>query len=693
MRDLRLFGGLIVLVVLVLMVSYSFSEGFSDQAMKQNADFEQVYARKYNPIGTNLALSGTTGVLGGDGDSKALFGSLTSTIGDNGEVVHNVDNPYPLEENQAGLFGTIDKCEKVNTMDCNAFDDADFTKNCGVCLDIGKDSKQKAHTGGLVLLPNDKKDAPRIGAQLPQYEATVGSCPAGKLVASKKECIRLQNQMACEKGNTFNTPTGCSQCYDDGSYKVVNPNDSDTANLIDGTGSLYICGTGQVTFSEDGQSGNRVTLSNLSPTVPRVINLLGNEGNQFTITVSAIKVPVDYDETVVYNVDDLIIFQQNVHKMVEGAGAAGYNPARPGDRLWTRIGSYASYEPKIAPPAQFYGALLGGTAGGGVFQMDIYRLVNADTITGRKPRAIGTKSNLTFTTEQFGPIQINPSVIMSPGFGKDSMSLRCTEPFTFVDMQSQEASLCPTSPFSTREASANFLQSDPCYAKGSGPGKYKLECLQGLFLTNGCLGQGKGYPLSANNQLNTGDTAKMGLTDLAEFIYDKAVTAATGVNSSGVKQTLPDWSKASVFCTGKAITSPCDIVSGTISEDCIAYLWDNMGENKAQGSTYTLASLATGLFSTGTTRRFCNRSGTLSPKDMNGVNITANMAHWRAMKTVPAVRAAMAKLHLDANDPTTSEPDKRIPIQQCYGITLGAKPAPRAATAGDYTGILPGNSY
>jgi hypothetical protein len=185
----------------------------------------------------------------------------------------------------------------------------------------------------------------------------------------------------------------------------------------------------------------------------------------------------------------------------------------------------------------------------------------------------------------------------------------------------------------------------------------------------------------------------MGLTDLAEFIYDKAVTAATGVNSSGVKQTLPDWSKASVFCTGKAITSPCDIVSGTISEDCIAYLWDNMGENKAQGSTYTLASLATGLFSTGTTRRFCNRSGTLSPKDMNGANITANMAHWRAMKTVPAVRAAMAKLHLDANDPTTSEPDKRIPIQQCYGITLGAKPAPRAATAGDYTGILPGNSY
>ena len=693
MRDLRLFGGLIVLVVFILIVSYSLKEGFSPQAITEHTNFEKRYARKYNPIGTNLALSGTTGVLGNDEDSQDLFGSLTSTLGETGDVVQSVDNPYPLEQNQTGLFGTIDKCEKVNTMDCSAFDDATFTKNCGVCLDIGKNSKQKPHTGGLVLLENDKKDAPRIGAQLPQYEATVGSCPAGKLVATKKECLRLQNQMACEKGNTFNSPTGCSQCYDDGSYKVVNPNDSDTPELLQGSGTLYVCGTGQVMFSEDGQTGNRVSLSNLSASTPIVIPLLGNEGNQFTLTVSSIKVPVDYDETVVYHVDDLIIFQENVHKMVEGAGAPGYNPARPGDRLWTRIGSYINYEPKTAPAPVVYGTLLGGTAGGGIFQMDIYRLVNNDSITGRKPRAIGTKNDLMFSTEKFGPIQANPVVIMSPGFGKNSMALRCTEPFTFVNMQSQEATLCPTSPFSTKEASANFLQSDPCYARGSGPGKYNVECLQGLFLTNGCVGQGKGYPLGRTNALNTGDTATMTLTDLADYIYDKAVTSATGVNANGQKQTLPEWSKASVFCTGKAITSPCDVVSGTISEDCIAYLWDNMGENKAQGSTYTLASMAAGLFSTGTNRRFCNRNGSLSPKNMNGTNITANMTYWKRLKTVAAVRAAMAKLHLDANDTTTSEADKRVPIQQCYGITLGNRPAPRVATAGDYSGQLPGNSY
>ena len=692
MRDLRLFGGLIVFVIVVLIITYSFREGFLDQAIAQHDEFTKTYAKKYNDIGMNLAISGTTGVLGGEKDSQDLFGSLTSTFDENGKITQELDNPYPLEENQSGLFGTIDKCEAVKTIDCNAFDDADFTKNCGICFDIGKDSKQKAHTGGLVLLQNDKADAPRIGAQMPQYDATVGSCPAGKLVASKKECLRLQKELACEKGNTFNTPSGCSQCYDDGSYKVVDTNDTDTQHLIEGSGTLYICGTGKMTFSENGQDANKRALSTLSNS-PIVIPLLGSEGNQFNIMVYAVKVPVDYEETVIYHVDDLVIFQENVYKMVEGAGQPGYNPARQNDTLWQKIGSYNEYEPKVAPSPQVYGVLLGGTSGGGTFQMDIYRLVNNDVLTGRRPRAIGTKSTLTFPTIAFGQVPINPLVIMAPGFGKDKMALVCTEPFSFVNAQSQEASLCPTSPFLTKEASANFLQSDPCYAKGSGPGRYNLECLQGLFLTNGCVSQGKGYPLSASNAFNSDNTATMSLTDLADFIYDKAVTSATGVNASGVKQTMTDWSNASMFCTGRAITSPCDIVSGIISEDCIAYLWDNMGENKAQGSTYTLASLATGLFSTGSTRRFCNRSGSLSPKDINGTNNAANMEYWKKMKTVPAVRSAMAALHLNANNKMTSETDRTIPIQNCYGIVLGNKPTPRISSTSGYTGTLPGNSF
>ena len=39
-------------------------------------------------------------------------------------------------------------------------------------------------------------------------------------------------------------------------------------------------------------------------------------------------------------------------------------------------------------------------------------------------------------------------------------------PFTFVDTTTDEAATCPTSPFVTKQSSAEFLQADPCYKKG-----------------------------------------------------------------------------------------------------------------------------------------------------------------------------------------------------------------------------------
>ena len=48
------------------------------------------------------------------------------------------------------------------------------------------------------------------------------------------------------------------------------------------------------------------------------------------------KIPVDYDDGKVYAVGDLVVFKGIIYKMVESAGAAGYRPDRPGDRLWAK---------------------------------------------------------------------------------------------------------------------------------------------------------------------------------------------------------------------------------------------------------------------------------------------------------------------------------------------------------------------
>ena len=41
-----------------------------------------------------------------------------------------------------------------------------------------------------------------------------------------------------------------------------------------------------------------------------------------------------YSDSKIYSVGNTVTFQGGVYTMVEGAGAAGYNPARPGDRPW-----------------------------------------------------------------------------------------------------------------------------------------------------------------------------------------------------------------------------------------------------------------------------------------------------------------------------------------------------------------------
>ena len=43
-----------------------------------------------------------------------------------------------------------------------------------------------------------------------------------------------------------------------------------------------------------------------------------------------------YNNNSVYTVGQIVRFQGNSYVMVEGAGAPGYAPLRPGDRLWRR---------------------------------------------------------------------------------------------------------------------------------------------------------------------------------------------------------------------------------------------------------------------------------------------------------------------------------------------------------------------
>lgn len=599
---------LFFIILLVLATLYSFLqldtfvanhnmalpfEGFSNvSSLQSNHAFDR--QQNYNPVGLSLIASGTEGALGSSADP------LMTTLGSS--------TTYPLSSDKSGLFATIAMCEAVKTNTSGSpFDNPEFAAKCGICLDIGTDSNGNPTTGGLVLLENDRNvaKAATLRNAIPNYKPTVGTCPANRFVSTKAEWERLTKQLKCERQGSYDLDE-CSQCYDDQSYTTVDQ--SKDGGVVAGTGTLYVTGTGTLSYIEQGFGTGSTTLSS----TPYVIRLQGPETTRVTITVT---------------------------------GTA-------------------------ANPAKLAGYLSGSTQSG-LFTIDLYRLVLTDTVTGRKPR-----------TERPKTINGIQASIMGPGFGKQQMVLSINMPFTFVDTSSEEAGHCLTSPFITKRESAEFLNSDPCYSKGSGPGKFNLDCLQALFLSNGCTDQGRGYPkdtISASDLMAPYGTS-LSLSDIATYIYNAAVAASTGRSSNGRKLVIWEWSDASQFCTGKILTSPCDADpntdSGPLSTECLSFLWTNGGTNPSN-SAYNPTSNATSLSSTGT--QYCQLSGSLSPIDENGKVNNSAISYWQGQGGLNAVKAEINNIHSQANAIGLSDAARLPYLTKCYGITNLA-PAPVASS-------------
>ena len=535
-----------------------------------------------------------------------------------------VKGKFPLNKKD-GIWAIIDKCESIKTMDCNAFDDPEFSLNCGVCLDIGKNHSKAPATGGLVLLPADKKSA-RNNAQsnlIPDYIPTMGFCPAGKMVSSKEECVRLQRELLCQKNGSFDLP-GCSQCYSDISYTIVDPKTS--PGVVGSYGRILLIGIGNLSISEEGFPP-RTNIS-LSKNKPYAFDVRATEGMRIKFSVNP---PQNSTES-----NPILPF------------IAGYMVGRTFSGQWTT---------------------------------DLRQIIITDEVTGRRPRLSGDST-----------LNTVPITKMSPGFGQTRIILSALIPFTFVDTTSYEASLCKDAPFLTTKASADFLSSDPCYGKNTGPGKYSDDCLQSAWITNGCTSSGKGYPknIEMKSRLMTAEDGSFrSINDISDYIYNLAIITATGLDENGKKQSIIDWSEASSYCTGNMISSPCDIPTtsnGPLTPDCIVYLWNNQGsrklwngQNNPIGPTY-YTSDSVSLFQQGSTLRACQPTGTLSPVNADGSIRNNIVAYWQSKGALSTVKQLMADLHRAANAQAVADDQLAPYFTQCYGNIQVAPAYPPAPT-------------
>ena len=648
----------IMLIVLALLWAYrtldvspkdaKLKEGYDSMDTAAHNKFVESQEMQYNNVATALRASGRSSALGRE--SKSLFGTAEIV----GFQNYAIEHPFPLEGKETDLEADRKYCEAVKAADCGIFDrDPTFASKCGICLQGGTNSAKAGTIGGLVITKNDREYYTKNKLNpMP----TLGTCNDGMFVIAKNRCQRVTNQIACSKNSTFNQPTGCSQCFSDSSYYMVEP------ASVSGYGNIYLYGNGILTYKQSSDSGP--TTVNLSETRATQIILAGPEfENTLSLNVKGQKAATKYSSSQVYVPGDSVIYTGGVYLMLEGASAAGYAPDRPGDQLWKRPPiPESSYTP---PPPPFIMGYLGGATSKGDFTMDLYPLVLTDLNTGRKPRTNGSvdKEGVTLTK-------------MAPAFGQVEMALQIKPTFTFVEPDSEEGTICSGSPFITTAASAKALSSDPCYTKTSGPGAFSMECLQNVFLANGCLDTGSGYPTDATQltKLLTGaNAAKLTLNQIADKIYNMAIISSTGNDIGGNKVDQKVWSETSVFCTGKPKNSPCDTDTkgaGPLSADCITYLWDNMGENEASvGATFQ--SRARSLFPSGDTNRnqYCTREGTMSPRKSDGTINRAAMDYWSSLGGVNAIKNGMMDLHLLANDQNLINDRKWDAITKCYGIT------------------------
>ena len=302
------------------------------------------------------------------------------------------------------------------------------------------------------------------------------------------------------------------------------------------------------------------------------------------------------------------------------------------------------------------GYITGQTARGS-FNYDINNLIDIDLLTNYKPRLSGSQL-----------VNSVMCMVLVPAVGADSMNLRAHLPFSFISPYESDAKYCDNGPFITQATSATFLQSDPCYGSSEVPGKYSTSCLQQTFVQNGCTTTGTGYPNSSSTTATllidpSGNPRT--IDAISDYINTISVQASTGRDDSGKTLKQADWNTASMFCTGESVLTPCgpSDFTGTPSQDCLVYLYNNGGATNSTGPTYTLGSNYTSL--SNNNQVYCRPEGTLNPATSAGLAATLATAN-----SVASAKALYNSAHIAANNNSLPNDQRIQAMLQCYGTSV-----------------------
>ena len=647
-HDIILFLIIILIFGMIYYENFYLKESFNDFPAGPHAQFVQDSKSKYNPFANMLNLVNSAVPLNVN-NSTAVKSALNSIDLEPTPTTYkmNAKQSYDIPNDVPDTFKSAKKCESA-PVSCAAFDDSTFASNCGMSFDIsGTDSNGKEHIGGLYIASNNKSTQQRDAMKARDigqdpymiYQPTIGSAKPGTFSLTKDDCIIVKEKVDCAAKQTFNSPN-CTQCYTTRDFARVDPEASRIDSII------YLVGSGLVmikTFDN----------TDISPINVTPVHDSWNDAKMVTLS----NVPIAFHF--------------------------------PGDMEGTRFYIRVGRKKESIDPISVAGYIEGTTIKG-KFKLDISNLTYNDAQAMSKPRMSGTIMVNGFRCVRMvgGKDQWKKNTILS------SMVLQALMPFSFINTQDYEAGSCSNGPVITKAESAVFLNSDACYNKENKPGNYLLECLQSRWMQMGGTEEGTGYPsdaAKANGLQKNGDGSPKEIDRIIDELSIIMLRAQTGKDANGKQLSIEEWNSASMFATGKSITSPCDAEnaeSGPLSEPCLSYLYMNQGVTSRIGPTYDMSPNDVASMKGQPFRNtFCKPGTSMDPSTPSGFKLVENKGG------ISAVKQYYNEIQRTANDDSLSNTEREDAIQKCYGITLdpvvdNATPGPKQVFA-----VGPGYDY
>lgn len=470
--------------------------------------------------------------------------------------VKGAPNRNGVPETKSRLFQAVEICEATKTVDCNRFKDPNFANNCLMTHELGKDSQNNPHVGGLVQFSEDRAAQLEYAQQrgiAPAWKPTIGEAPAGKVSTDYNSCVNLQEKINCERGKSYDLPN-CAQCMNgQGNWTRVG---SDTEKA---EGELVLVGNGAVTITSSVGGINKTGELSDSP---------------LTVTI-----PANAEGTYVY----------------------------------IRIGAPNATTGSTNTPStkKVAGYLKGPTANGGESKLDLIFIAETDTVSGARPRYIGATTvngmSVNVMRPAVGRDSMNLSLYIPFTYiaSNEEASIMCPGgPYQTKAASGSKLWRDPCSDgpgkYSLECLQQRFTNAG-CVANSGGVGD--------MYPTTEEKAQKLRYD---------GSRARTAV-EISEMVYQMSIDAKTGMKN-GQKLSLTEWDKLSRDCYGIPIANPCagdDQTNGPLSEECIQYLFNNRkgpGRPDTIGPTYTLNGQAESLYPQG---YYCTKEGTASPYNPN----------------------------------------------------------------------------